>query len=76
LVAPVTYKGLTPDLYCTLIIGKWFYADKLLVKSVQPVWESMVEKDSGTPMKARCDVTLETMTVPTVDDIMDWFRRD
>jgi hypothetical protein len=74
LKAPVTYNSsFEPDNYVSLTIGKFFHARQLLCKSVSPVFESLIEKGSGNPMKVKVDVTLETMKVPTIEDILNWF---
>jgi hypothetical protein len=73
LKAPSTYtSSLEPDQFVTLTIGTFFRAKDLICKSVTPVWDGMMAK-GGTPFKARCDVVLETMKIPTAENIKAWF---
>jgi hypothetical protein len=75
LKAPSTYSpSLTPQSYVTLTIGTFFRAPFLICKSVAPVWDGMMAK-GGVPFKARCDVVLETMKIPTIEDINKWFLK-
>lgn len=75
LKAPSTYNtDLSPKDYVTLVIGTFFRASELICRSVVPVWDGMMAK-GGTPFKARCDIILETMKIPTFEDINGWFLK-
>ncbi len=73
--SPVTYEtaSLTPKNYITLVMGNYFRATKLFCKGVQPTLDSMMNVVDGKPMRGRASVTLETLQVPTQEDILEWF---
>jgi len=57
---------------CSLKIGKWFEASRLLIKGVSPVF-SKETTPNGLPLFARVMVTFEPAILWTVEDILGLF---
>lgn len=59
---------------CTLAIGSWFRASKLLIKSVTPSFSREIISN-GTPLSATIAITLTMFRSPSAEDVQGWFRK-
>jgi hypothetical protein len=57
----------------SITIGKFLFFDNVVIKNVQQTFSSRFDAD-GYPMKVEVAVTIETMMVPTVEDMLQYFK--